>query len=81
MYISIFNLLFGNGIVIYMNMMSVFRRKLYTLLPFALLNPLYWILHSIAAYKALWQLISNPFYWEKTEHGISEFLKIEHKPK
>jgi cellulose synthase/poly-beta-1,6-N-acetylglucosamine synthase-like glycosyltransferase len=81
MYISIFNLLFGNGIVIYMNMMSVFRRKLYTLLPFALLNPIYWILHSIAAYKALWQLISNPFYWEKTEHGISEFLKIEHKPK
>ena len=82
MYVSIFNLLFGNGIVIYMNMMSVFRRKLYTLLPFALLNPLYWILHSIAAYKALWQLISNPFYWEKTEHGISEFLKTEHhKPR
>ncbi len=81
MYISLFNLLFGNGIVIYMNMMSVFRRKLYTLLPFALLNPLYWILHSIAAYKALWQLITNPFYWEKTEHGISEVFKKEHRKK
>ncbi len=81
MYVSIFNLLFGNGIMIYMNMMSVFRRKLYTLLPFALLNPFYWILHSIAAYKALWQLIVNPFYWEKTEHGISEFFKKDHGKK
>jgi hypothetical protein len=26
---------------------------------------------SIAAYKALWQLITKPFYWEKTSHGLS----------
>ncbi len=77
MYISTFNLLFGNAIVIYMSMMSVFRRKYYNLLPYALLNPFYWILHSIAAYKALWQLIQNPFYWEKTEHGLSEVFKKE----
>ncbi|CUS95970.1 glycosyltransferase family 2 protein [Candidatus Chrysopegis kryptomonas] len=77
MYVSTFNLLFGNAIVIYMNMMSVFRRKYYNLLPYALLNPFYWILHSIAAYKALWQLIQNPFYWEKTEHGLSEIFKKE----
>ena len=25
----------------------------------------------IAAYKALWQLITKPFYWEKTSHGLS----------
>ena len=77
MYVSTFNLLFGNAIVIYMNMMSVFRRKYYNLLPYALLNPFYWILHSIAAYKALLQLIQNPFYWEKTEHGLSEVFKKE----
>ena len=29
------------------------------------------MLHSIAGYKALKQLISNPHYWEKTEHGTS----------
>ncbi|CUS99270.1 glycosyltransferase family 2 protein [Candidatus Kryptobacter tengchongensis] len=81
MYISNFNFLLGNTLMIYMNMMSVFRRKYYNLLPFALLNPFYWILHSIASYKALWQLISNPFYWEKTEHGISEFFKYIHHPK
>ena len=42
----------------------------YDLIPFALLNPVYWVLHSIAAYRALWQLIVSPSHWEKTPHGI-----------
>jgi hypothetical protein len=29
------------------------------------------VLISVAAYKGLWQLIHDPFFWEKTEHGIS----------
>jgi hypothetical protein len=53
------------------NMVGVVRRKYYGLLPFALGNPGYWMLHSFAAYKALWQLITKPFYWEKTNHGQS----------
>ncbi|NRA38337.1 MAG: hypothetical protein HRU15_09370 [Planctomycetes bacterium] len=36
----------------------------------ALLSPLYWILMSIAAWKAVWQLITRPHYWEKTVHGL-----------
>lgn len=40
-------------------------------MPWAVLNPFYWILHSIAAYKALWQLIVRPHYWEKTDHGLT----------
>ena len=70
-YISLFNLLLGNGIAIYLNMLAVFKRKYYDLIFWALLNPLYWILHSVAAYKALYQLFTRPFFWEKTEHGIS----------
>jgi hypothetical protein len=31
----------------------------------------YWVLMSIAAYRGLWQLIHDPFYWEKTQHGVS----------
>jgi len=30
---------------------------------------------SAAAYRAVWQLIRAPFYWEKTEHGVSSQLK------
>lgn len=56
-------------------MIAVFRRRYYELLLYALLNPLYWQLHSIAAYMALWQLFTKPFYWEKTLHGISKLAK------
>jgi glycosyltransferase XagB len=31
--------------------------------------PLYWLLLSAAAYRALWQLLRDPFRWEKTPHG------------
>ena len=37
----------------------------------ALLAPCYWILQSVAAVKALYQLIFRPFFWEKTVHGLS----------
>ena len=74
LYVSLFDLLIGNGLMIYLSMLAVFKRRRYRLIPFALLNPLYWILHSIAAYKALWQLIWRPFYWEKTEHGVSRLV-------
>ena len=75
-YLALYNLLIGNFLGIYLNMIAVFRRKLYSLLPLALLNPFYWLFfHSVAAYKALWQLIVRPFYWEKTKHGISYFKR------
>lgn len=35
--------------------------------------PFYWLLMSLAAYRALWQLWRDPHRWEKTEHGITCF--------
>ncbi len=37
----------------------------------AALVPLYWFLQSIAAVKALYQLVTKPCFWEKTVHGLS----------
>lgn len=34
--------------------------------------PLYWPLASIAAYRALFELIVRPHYWAKTMHGVSK---------
>ena len=65
------SLIAGNLIMIFLNFAAALSRRYYKLIPYAFLNPVYWILHSIAAYKALWQLLFNPFYWEKTNHGIS----------
>jgi glycosyltransferase XagB len=33
------------------------------------LLPIYWLLISWAAYRALWQMVRQPFYWEKTNHA------------
>ena len=32
----------------------------------------YYPLGTLAAYKAAWELITQPFYWDKTAHGHSE---------
>lgn len=37
----------------------------------ALLAPLYWMLQSVAAVKAIYQLFARPSFWEKTVHGLS----------
>ena len=34
--------------------------------------PLYFILHTIAAYMAVFELIVSPFQWNKTTHNISQ---------
>jgi cellulose synthase/poly-beta-1,6-N-acetylglucosamine synthase-like glycosyltransferase len=70
--VSVVNLIIANAMMVYLSLIAVSRRHLYWLTPFALLTPVYWILHSIAAYKALWQLMRRPFYWEKTDHGLTE---------
>jgi cellulose synthase/poly-beta-1,6-N-acetylglucosamine synthase-like glycosyltransferase len=36
----------------------------------ALMMPLCWLLASAAAYRALYQLATDPYLWEKTEHGV-----------
>lgn len=75
--ICMLNLIVGNSCLIYLSMLAVAKRRDYKLLPHALTIPGYWLLQSIAAYKGLWQLITRPFYWEKTTHGISRFTKRE----
>src|SRR6201985_3654971 len=72
LFISIFNLMVGNILMIYVNMMAVFKRRFYELILFAIANPVYWLMHSAAAYMGLYQLIVKPFYWEKTKHGLSK---------
>jgi cellulose synthase/poly-beta-1,6-N-acetylglucosamine synthase-like glycosyltransferase len=72
LFMSIFNLMVGNILMIYVNMMAVFKRRYYELILFAIANPIYWLMHSVSAYKGLWQLVVNPFYWEKTNHGLSK---------
>ncbi|MBJ7449633.1 MAG: glycosyltransferase [Parachlamydiales bacterium] len=69
--IALLSVIIGNALAIYLNMVGIFKRQYYSYIFYTLLTPFYWVLHSLAAYKALWQLFVKPFYWEKTRHGIS----------
>ncbi len=74
LFLSLFNLLAGNGAFIFLSMLAPIRRGWLNLIPYSLTVFGYWVLISIAAYRALWQLIRNPFYWEKTQHGVSKHI-------
>ncbi|MCR8632576.1 glycosyltransferase family 2 protein [Paenibacillus radicis (ex Xue et al. 2023)] len=82
-YFASVEFLVGNFLFVFSNVVGVYwviyeleKRKehvfSYGLVKYALLTPFYWVLMSIAAVKAAWQLITKPFYWEKTTHGLSK---------
>jgi cellulose synthase/poly-beta-1,6-N-acetylglucosamine synthase-like glycosyltransferase len=77
LFLSLFNLLAGNGALVFLNMLAPIRRGWLDLIPYSLTAFGYWVIISIAAYRGLWQLLSNPFYWEKTQHGVSKHVVRE----
>ena len=77
LFLSLFNLLAGNGALVFLNMLAPIRRGWLDLIPFSLTSFGYWVLISIATYKGFWQLLRNPFYWEKTQHGVSQYVAHE----
>lgn len=70
-YLAGINWIMGNFIFIYINLIGLARREIWSLVLFAVLSPIYWLYMSIAAWKGLFQLITKPSYWEKTIHGLS----------
>ena len=63
-------LFLANFFFVLMHVWACLRRRLYRLIPHAILSPLYWILISLGAWKGFLQLFWNPFKWEKTHHGL-----------
>lgn len=60
---------------IVIGLMGLWRRRQMRHAWILLLAPLYWGLLSIAAWRALWQLMREPHRWEKTEHAMSRRSK------
>jgi len=69
-YIACFSLVVGNFAYIYNYMIGCAARGHWDLIKFVFFIPFYWFIMSIAAVVALWQLITKPHYWEKTNHGL-----------
>jgi len=71
-YLGIASLVLGNFLSLWFTMLGCMKRELYPSVKWVLLMPVYWALMSVAAAKALIQLI-NPrmrHHWEKTTHGL-----------
>nr|WP_246408399.1 glycosyltransferase family 2 protein [Parvularcula dongshanensis] len=73
---AVATLLLGNAFQVWLFMLAPLRRGWDDLVPMALLAPLYWALQSVAGYKAAWQFVTKPHYWEKTEHGAGESAEV-----
>ena len=56
------------------------RRRLLRHAWVLLLMPLHWLLLSLAAWRALYQLIRDPYRWEKTEHGLARTSRLAEQP-
>ena len=69
-YVGLFGLFVGNAACVLSMVSGCYARHNYEDVKYALLSPIYWLLMSVASYKALIQLCYKPSYWEKTEHGF-----------
>jgi hypothetical protein len=56
------------------------RRGVRDLLSQVPLMPLYWLLISGAAYRAVWQFATDRFTWEKTAHGLGHGTTLAATP-
>lgn len=69
-WIALFNLIIGNLTYVIVHLISAVKNNRPDLILFTLLLPFYWMLISLATFRAAWQFIRKPFYWEKTSHGL-----------
>ena len=70
-YLALGSLVIGNLSMVYVSVITLLQSRRHDhLLWSTLLTPLYWVLISVAAVRAVVQLFIDPFHWEKTQHGI-----------
>ncbi|HTI16020.1 MAG TPA: glycosyltransferase [Dictyobacter sp.] len=69
-YMSICCLIFGNFFYMYLYLLGCLKKRQYHLMIWTLLIPVHWILSSIAALLACWELLVKPHHWQKTIHGL-----------
>jgi len=68
--VTAFNLVLGYLSAIFLGIVVATRRGQAGLLLHVVTIPIYWLLISAAAWRAVWQLFSAPTKWEKTRHRI-----------
>ncbi|TQS40312.1 glycosyltransferase [Cryptosporangium phraense] len=75
-FIGLACLVLGNFTFVYCNVVAARVTGIPSLVSRALLSPAYWVLMSLAACKALVQLVVAPSFWEKTTHGLGATVPV-----
>jgi cellulose synthase/poly-beta-1,6-N-acetylglucosamine synthase-like glycosyltransferase len=74
--------LFGTSVVVgyltsvLLGAIGLMRRRLIGAAWALPLIPVHWLLLSAAAWRALYQLIADPYRWEKTDHGLARTSRL-----
>jgi cellulose synthase/poly-beta-1,6-N-acetylglucosamine synthase-like glycosyltransferase len=69
-YVSLTLWALGNFLLWYLTVLTARHTMGHGLVLAALAVPIYWMMMSVAAVKAGWQLVVTPSFWEKTAHGL-----------
>lgn len=64
------SMLIGQAVMLSVAARAVWARPRRHLLATIPILALYWPLGAVAAYRALLEIFTRPFYWDKTEHGV-----------
>lgn len=70
LYMAVTSLVFGNFLYFYYYMIGCAKRDRWSVIKYIFFVPFYWLLMSIAALMASYQLLVKPYFWEKTKHGL-----------
>jgi hypothetical protein len=65
-------LLSAEAVGITINLMALRAPRHRHLRPWVLTLGAYFPLATLAAYKAAWEMVTRPFYWDKTVHGLDD---------
>jgi cellulose synthase/poly-beta-1,6-N-acetylglucosamine synthase-like glycosyltransferase len=69
------SLVAGQAVMLLCATVALWRRRALDLLMLIPTLPVYWTLGALAAWKAVIEVASAPYYWDKTRHGVSRRIR------
>lgn len=71
----VLSLALGQAVMLGCAALAMVRRCSLRLLIWVPTLPVYWTLGAIAAWKAVIEIVLMPYYWDKTQHGVSRVFR------
>ncbi len=68
-------LIAGYGSAFVISTLGLTRLGLGHLITYQFLLPVYWIMNSVAAALAVYELLTRPYFWAKTKHGVTRLAR------